>query len=102
MKSQAITLPLAFGGMPDEAPGLTVHQVENARHLLIELSITTFALVNQILASPAHTAACNKFAHDLKPGKHAKARSLPSLLLPSFDLKKASCGPLFVEPAKTC
>jgi len=100
--SQAVALPLPFGLVPDEAPlGLAQHQVENARRLLGQLSITTSALVDQILASPAHVAACNKFAHDLKTGKHAKAHSLSGLLLTILGLKKASSGPLFDKPAKT-
>ena len=55
----------------------------------------------QILASPAHVAACNKFAHDLKTGKHTKAHSLSGLLLIILGLKKARNGPLFDNPAKT-
>ena len=58
-------------------------------------------LVDQILASPAHVTACNKFAHDLKTGKHAKAHSLSGLLLTILGLKKASTGPLSDKPAKT-
>jgi plasmid replication initiation protein len=89
VNSQAVAIPLPFGLMPDEAPlGLAQHQVENARRLLVQLSITTPALVDKILASPAHVAACNKFAHDLKTGKHEKARSLSGLLLTILGMKK--------------
>jgi hypothetical protein len=100
VKAQAVALPLAFGVLPDEASGLAAHQVDNARRLLSQLSIATPALVDQILASPAHVAACNKFAHDLKTGKHAKAHSLSGLLLTVLGIKKASNGPLFDKSAK--
>ena len=101
VKPQAVALPLAFGVLPDEAPGLATHQVDNARRLLGQLSIVTPALVDQILASPAHVAACNKFAHDVKTGKHAKARSLSGLLLTVLGLKKPANGPLFdASPSK--
>ena len=53
------------------------------------------------MASPAHAAACNKFAHDLKTGKHAKVHSLSGLLLTILSIKKASNGPLFNKPTKT-
>ena len=75
--------------------------MDNASRLLAQLSITTPDLVAQVLASPAHVAACNKFAHDLKTGKHAKAHSLSGLLLTILGFKKASAGPLFDKPAKT-
>ena len=52
------------------------------------------------MASPAHVAACNKFAHDLKTGKHAKAHSLSGLLLTILGLKKPANGPLFDAAAK--
>ena len=95
VKPQAVALPLAFGVLPDEAPGLAAHQVENAGRLLAQLSITTPALVATILSNAAHVAACNKFAHDLKTGKHTKAHSLSGLLLTILGLKKAANGPLF-------
>ena len=101
VKPQAVALPLAFGLLSDEVSGLATHQVENAGRLLAQLSITTPDLVAQILASPAHVAACNKFAHELKTGKHAKAHSLAGLLLTILGLKKASAsGPLFDKPGK--
>ena len=79
--------------MPDAAPAPTVpHQVENAGRLLAQFSIITPELVTQILASPAHVAACNKFAHDLKTGKHAKAHSLSGLLLTILGIKKEAMG----------
>ena len=53
-----------------------------------------------ILASAAHVAACNKFAHDLKTGKHAKAHSLSGLLLTILGLKKPANGPLFDAATK--
>jgi len=77
------------------AAGLALHQVESAGRLLAQLSITTPTLVNQILASPTHVAACNKFAHELKTGKHTKAHSLSGLLLTILGIKKATNGPLF-------
>ncbi|GAA3921417.1 hypothetical protein GCM10022406_04430 [Hymenobacter algoricola] len=95
IKPQAVALPLTFGVLPDEAPGLAAHQVDNARRLLSQLSIVTPALVDQILASPARVAACNKFAHDVKTGKHAKTRSLSGLLLTVLGFKKPANGPLF-------
>ena len=58
-------------------------------------------LVAQILANPAHVAACNKFAHDLKTGKHTKSYSLSGLLLTVLGIKKGSNGPLFDKPIKT-
>jgi hypothetical protein len=56
--------------------------------------------VSTILASSAHVAACNKFAHDLKTGKHAKAHSLSELLLTILGLKKPANGPLFDAATK--
>jgi plasmid replication initiation protein len=73
-----------------------LHQVESAGRLLAQLSITTPALVEQILGSPTHVAICNKFAHDVKTGKHTSARSLSGLLLTMLGIKKVSAnGPLF-------
>ena len=102
VKPQALAETIPFDLVPSgTAPaGMQQHQVENAGRLLTQLSITTPELVAQILASPAHVAACNKFAHDLKTGKHAKAHSLSGLLLTILGLKKAGAGPLFDKPAK--
>jgi len=92
------TLPdLATSG--PSLPGLTAHQVENASRLLVQLSITTPALVTSILSNPNHVMACNKFAHDMKTGKHAKARSLSGLLLTVLGIKKVATGPLFEAKA---
>lgn len=79
---------------------MAAHQVENAGRLLAQLSITTPNLVAQILASPAHVAACNKFAYDLKTGKHTKAHSLSGLLLTVLGIKNAGNGALFDKPAR--
>lgn len=81
--------------------GLALHQVENASRLLAQLSIITPDLVARILASPIHVAACNKFTHELKTGKHAKAHSLAGLLLTILGLKKVSSGPLFDKLTKS-
>lgn len=101
VKPQAVdvvaTLP-DLGTTAQPLPGVAAHQVENAGRLLAQLSITTPELAARILASPAHVAACNKFAHDLKTGKHAKAHSLSGLLLTILGLKRASNGPLFDTP----
>lgn len=95
------TLP-DLGATANPLPGVAAHQVENAGRLLAQLSITTPALVAQILGSPAHVAACNKFAHDLKTGKYTKSHSLSGLLLTVLGIKKAtSGGPLFDKPTKT-
>jgi plasmid replication initiation protein len=97
VKPQALAETIPFDLEPSAASpaGLAPHQVENAGRLLAQLSITTPALVATILASAAHVAACNKFAHDLKTGKHAKAHSLSGLLLTILGLKKPTNGPLF-------
>jgi hypothetical protein len=100
VKPQAVALPLSFGVLPDETFSLASHQVDNVRRLLGQLSIATPELVDQILASPTHVAACNKFAHELKTGKHAKAHSLSGLLLTILGLKKGNSGPLFDKPVK--
>jgi hypothetical protein len=76
-------------------PGLATHQVENASRLLVQLGITVPALVTSILSNTAHVIKCNKFAHDMKTGKHAKTRSLSGLLLTVLGLKKVTNGPLF-------
>jgi plasmid replication initiation protein len=103
VKPQALAETIPFELVPGMAApvGLQQHQVDNAGRLLTQLSITTPDLVAQILASPAHVAACNKFAHDLKTGKHAKAHSLSGLLLTVLGIKKASSGPLFDKPTKS-
>lgn len=93
------TLP-DLGGLAQPLPGVAAHQVENAGRLLAQLSITTPALVDQILANPAHIAACNKFAHDLKTGQHAKSHSHSGLLLTILGLNKGSRGPLLDKPPK--
>jgi hypothetical protein len=93
------TLP-DLGATTNSLPGVAAHQVENASRLLVQLSITTPELVAQILASPVHVTACNKFAHDLKTGKYAKAHSLSGLLLTMLGIKKANNGPLFDKPAR--
>ncbi len=85
--------PLLLGG--------PTHLVESAGRLLAQLSITTPALVDQILASPTHVAACNKFAYEIKTGKHNKTNSLSGLLLTILGIKKASNGPLFDKHTKT-
>jgi plasmid replication initiation protein len=103
VKPQALAETIPFELVPGMAApvGLQQHQVDNAGRLLMQLSITTPDLVAQILASPAHVAACNKFAHELKTGKHAKAHSLSGLLLTVLGIKKANNGPLFDKPTKS-
>jgi plasmid replication initiation protein len=102
VKPQALAETIPFDLVPGAAApaGLQQHQVDNAGRLLAQLSITTPALVATILASAAHVAACNKFAHDLKTGKHAKAHSLSGLLLTILGLKKPANGPLFDAATK--
>jgi plasmid replication initiation protein len=102
VKPQALAETIPFDLVPaGTAPaGMQQHQVENAGRLLAQLSITTPELVATILASAAHVAACNKFAHDLKTGKHAKAHSLSGLLLTILGLKKPTNGPLFDAATK--
>ncbi len=104
VQSQIPVTTIPFDLVPDtlsEVPGLATHQVENARRLLQQLSIVTQELVEQILSSPAHVASCNKFAHELKTGKHAKAHSLAGLLLTILGLKRTSSGPLFDKPTNS-
>ena len=103
VKPQALAETIPFDLVPSStAPaGMQQHQVENAGRLLAQLSITTPELVATILASPAHVSACNRFAHDLKTGKLAKAHSLSGLLLTILGLKKASAGPLCDKTTKT-
>jgi plasmid replication initiation protein len=102
VKPQPLAETIPFDLVPSgTAPaGMQQHQVENAGRLLAQLSITTPELVATILASAAHVAACNKFAHDLKTGKHAKAHSLSGLLLTILGLKKPANGPLFDAATK--
>lgn len=102
VKPQALAETIPFDLEPSAASpaGLAPHQVENAKRLLSQLSITTPELVATILASAAHVATCNKFAHDLKTGKHVKAHSLSGLLLTILGLKKPSNGPLFDATTK--
>jgi len=97
VKPQALaeTIPFDLVSSSTAPAGLQQHQVDNAGRLLAQLSITTPALVATILASAAHVTACNKFAHDLKMGKYAKAHSLSGLLLTILGLKKPANGPLF-------
>jgi plasmid replication initiation protein len=102
VKPQALaeTIPFDLESGAASPVGLAPHQVENAKRLLTQLSITTPELVATTLASAAHVAACNKFAHDLKTGKHAKAHSLSGLLLTILGLKKPANGPLFDAATK--
>ena len=101
VKSQALAETIPFDLVQGAAApaGMQQHQVENAGRLLAQLSITTPALVATILGNAAHVAACNKFAHDLKTGKHTKAHSLSGLLLTILGLKRAANGPLFALQA---
>lgn len=103
VKPQALAETIPFDLVPGAtAPaGLSQHQVDNAGRLLAQIGIITPALVTQILSNAAHVAACNKFAHDLKTGKHVKAHSLSGLLLTILGLKKGGSGPLFDNPTKT-
>ncbi len=102
VQSQIPATTVAFDLVPDAAPALTVsHQVENAGRLLAQLGIITPDLVTQILSNPAHVAACNKFAHDIKTGKVKAKSSLSGLLLTVLGFKKPANGPLFdASPAK--
>ncbi len=97
VKPQDLTSTVPFELVPGDTarPALAQHQVDNAGRLLAQLGIITPTLVATILGNTAHVAACNKFAHDLKTGKHEKARSLSGLLLTILGLKKAGNGPLF-------
>ena len=98
VKPQALAETIPFDLVPPGSPapaGLQQHQVDNAGRLLAQIGIITPALVKTILSSAAHVAACNKFAHDLRTGKHPKAHSLSGLLLTILGLKKATNGPLF-------
>jgi plasmid replication initiation protein len=103
VRKQAVATPIPFDLVPDAAPspaGMAPHQVENAARLLAQLGIITPALVEQILSSPSHVAACNKFAHDVKTGKVKAKSSLSGLLLTVLGLKKPATGPLFTGVAQ--
>jgi plasmid replication initiation protein len=102
VKPQALaeTIPFDLVLNTNAPAGLQQHQVDNAGRLLAQLGIVTPALVATILSNAAHVAACNKFAHDLKTGKHAKANSLSGLLLTVLGIKKAGSGPLFDKPVE--
>lgn len=103
VKPQALaeTIPFDLVATTPTPPGLAAHQVENAARLLTQIGIITPALVEQILSTPAHVVACNKFAHDVKTGKVKVKSSLAGLLLTVLGLKKSSpTGPLFdAKPA---
>lgn len=98
VQPQLSAATISFDLMADTAPtigNIQPHQVESAGRLLTQLSIITPELVNTILNNPTHVAACNKFAHELKTGKYAKATSLSGLLLTILGIKRATNGPLF-------
>jgi len=98
VKPQALAELIPFDLVPAAlaAPaGLAPHQVDAAARLLGELGINTPALVAQILASAAHVAACNKFAHELRTGKVKAKTSRAGLLLSILGLLKPANGPLF-------
>ena len=103
VKPQALaeTIPFDLVLGATAPAGLQQHQVDNAGRLLAQLGIITPALVAQILGNAAHVAACNKFAHDLKTGKHTKTKSLSGLLLTILGIKKAGNGSLFDKTTKT-
>jgi plasmid replication initiation protein len=102
VKPQALatTVPFELVSGTTAPTGLASHQVENAGRLLAQLSIITPALVATILGNAAHVTACNKFAHELNTGKHAKANSLSGLLLTILGIKKHANGPLFDANSK--
>lgn len=98
VKPQALAETIPFDLEPAKTAtpaGLAKHQVENAARLLDELGIKKPDLVTTILASAAHVAACNKFAHDLKTGKVKAKSSAAGLLLTVLGLKKPTAAPLF-------
>lgn len=104
VKNQPQAIDVPFEVLSSEvatATGLALHQVENARRLLVQLNISTPDLVATILGNATHVTACNKFAHELKTGKHVKAHSLSGLLLTILGIKKARSGPNVDKPAKT-
>lgn len=101
LQAQADTIPFELVPGAAAPAGLQQHQVDNAGRLLAQLGIITPGLVAQILGSAAHVATCNKFAHDLKTGKHAKSHSLSGLLLTILGIKKASSGPFSDKSDKT-
>jgi plasmid replication initiation protein len=103
VKEQAVANPIAFdliSDAPPAAPALAPHQVESAGRLLAQVGIITPELVATILDNPAHVAACNKFAHDLKTDKVKVKSSLSGLLLTILGLKKSAGGPLFNAPTQ--
>lgn len=101
-QSRATNVPFeVLSSEVSSSAGLASHQVESANRLLVQLSIITPDLVAAILGNPAHVAACNKFAHELKTGKHTKAHSLSGLLLTILGIKKSANGPLFDVNPKT-
>jgi plasmid replication initiation protein len=103
VSKQAVATPVPFDLVLDGPPspaGMAPHQVENAARLLAQIGIITPALVEQILSTPAHVAACNKFAHDVKTGKVKAKSSLSGLLLTVLGLKKPASDPLFAAVAK--
>ena len=53
------------------------------------------------MSSAEHIASCNKYAHDMKIGKHPKNQSYVGLLLTILGLKKAENGPLFDAKPRT-
>ena len=95
---QGAPQPLALRALPDEVPGLTAEQVDVARRLLINIGIITPALVDEILASPAHILGCNKFSREVKMGTHVNVGSLSGYLLTKLGLVKPANGPLFDKP----
>jgi plasmid replication initiation protein len=104
VKAQALADTIPFDLVAPDTPapdGLQAHQVENASRLLSQLSITVPATVKAILSSATHVAACNKYAHDMKTGKHTKTRSHAGLLLTILGFKKAENGPLFDAESKS-
>ncbi|RZK37665.1 MAG: RepB family plasmid replication initiator protein [Hymenobacter sp.] len=95
-QAQAETVPFTLESTATAPPaGLAKHQVDNASRLLNELGIKKPDLVNAILASAAHVASCNKFAHELKTGKVKAKSSAAGLLLTILGFKKAPVSPLF-------
>ena len=98
VQSQALAETIPFDLVPSDTPapnGLLPHQVDNAARLLRQLDIKVPAIVKEILSSATHVAACNKYAHDMKTGKHTNTRSHAGLLLTLLGFKKAKSAPLF-------
>jgi plasmid replication initiation protein len=67
--------------------GVSAHQIESAGRLLTHIGIVKPALVHTILSNPTHVTTCNKFAYDLKAGKHTKVHALSGFLLAILGLK---------------